>query len=360
MEEVFRWGDFYMKTKMLRLDEENINKEIIASAAKVIKDGGLVSFPTETVYGLGANGLDEQAIAKIFKAKGRPQDNPLILHISSVEELDELVSEISDEAKVCIDKFWPGPLTMIFKRSGIIPDGITAGLDTVAIRMPSNKIALELIRQAQRPIAAPSANISGKPSPTAADHVFTDLDGKLEMIIDGGRTGVGLESTVLDLTEEVPTILRPGGITHEDLVKVLGKVEIDKSITNFNEKIIPKSPGQKYKHYAPNSEMIIFEGEMENVISNIKKICEENIALGKKVGIMCTDETENNYNKGLVYSMGSRKNGETIAHNLFYILRDMDKENVDIILAESTSFSEIGLAIMNRMIKAAAGKIVNV
>lgn len=360
MEEVFRWGDFYMKTKMLRLDEENINKEIIASAAKVIKDGGLVSFPTETVYGLGANGLDEQAIAKIFKAKGRPQDNPLILHISSVEELDELVSEISDEAKVCIDKFWPGPLTMIFKRSGIIPDGITAGLDTVAIRMPSNKIALELIRQAQRPIAAPSANTSGKPSPTAADHVFTDLDGKLEMIIDGGRTGIGLESTVLDLTEEVPTILRPGGITHEDLVRVLGKVEIDKSITNFNEKIIPKSPGQKYKHYAPNSEMIIFEGEMENVISNIKKICEENIALGKKVGIMCTDETENNYNKGLVYSMGSRKNGETIAHNLFYILRDMDKENVDIILAESTSFSEIGLAIMNRMIKAAAGKIVNV
>lgn len=346
-----------MKTKVLKVDEDNIDREIIKQASEIIKKGGLVSFPTETVYGLGANGLDSDATSKIFEAKGRPQDNPLILHISSEDELKELVREISDDARKCMDAFWPGPLTIIFNRSEIVPDSVTAGLDTVAIRMPSNKIALEIIRESKKPIAAPSANTSGKPSPTAAEHVYKDLDGKLELIVDGGRTGIGLESTVIDLTEDVPTILRPGGVTYEDLSKVLGRVEIDKSIINFTENIVPKSPGQKYKHYAPNSEMYIFKGEFKSVVDRINEIAIEKTQNGKKVGIMCTDESLDKYKAGLIYSMGSREDEDSIAHNLFHILREMDRENVDIILSESVDFSEMGLAIMNRMIKAAGGKI---
>lgn len=349
-----------METKIFKMDEDHINEEEIEEAAKLIRAGGLVSFPTETVYGLGANGLDELAVAKIFKAKGRPQDNPLILHISSEEELVDLVEEIPEDAKKCMEKFWPGPLTMIFKRSKIVPDAITAGLETVAIRMPSNKIALELIRRSKRPIAAPSANTSGKPSPTAAQHVYKDLSGKLEIIIDGGRTGIGLESTVLDLTEEIPTILRPGGVTQEDLERLLGRVDIDRSIIKFDEKIVPKSPGQKYRHYAPNSDMYIFEGDLDKIVARINKLAEEEVSKGKKVGIMATDETKDKYENGLVYSMGNRIDETSIAHNLFYILRDMDIEEIDVIYAESVEFSSIGLAIMNRMIKAAGGKIIRV
>ncbi len=349
-----------METKVYKIDRSRIDEDIISKAGEIIKNGGLVSFPTETVYGLGANGLDERAVEKIFLAKGRPQDNPLILHIASEEELEDLVEEIPAKARLCMEKFWPGPLTMIFKRSKLVPDIITAGLDTVAIRMPSDEIALELIKKAKRPIAAPSANTSGRPSPTAADHVFKDLEGKLEMILDGGRTGIGLESTVLDLTDGLGTILRPGGITQEDLMEVLGDVRIDRSIIDFNENIIPKSPGQKYKHYAPNSDMYIFKGDLDRVVEEIKRRTSSALELGKKVGIMCTDETRSLYPEGLVYSMGNRVDENSIAHNLFYILRDMDRLGVDIIFAETVDFSSLGLAIMNRMIKAAAGKIIEV
>ena len=345
-----------VNTKIVQVDENNVDQRLINEAADIIKAGGLVAFPTETVYGLGANGLDEDAVENIYKAKGRPSDNPLILHISAKEELNPLVEEIPQLAYDCIERFWPGPLTIIFKKSEIIPNIITAGLDTVAIRMPDHPIASKLISQSGVPIAAPSANLSGKPSPTKGSHVIEDMMGKIDMIIDGGNTGVGLESTVLDLSTEIPTILRPGGITLEDLRQIIPNVIQDGSITNKEE--IPKSPGQKYKHYAPNAEMILFVGDVERIIDEIKKQAEELIIEGKNVGIMATEETRESYDKGKILICGSRENRETIAHNLFDVLRNFDESNVDIILAEGVSFDNIGMAIMNRMVKAAGGKVI--
>lgn len=345
-----------MNTKIIKIDENNMDASLMDEAANIIKSGGIVAFPTETVYGLGANGLDEEAVKNIYKAKGRPSDNPLILHISEIEQLDPLVEEIPDLAYACMEKFWPGPLTIIFKKSGIIPNIITGGLDTVAIRMPDHKIASELISKAKVPIAAPSANLSGKPSPTKGNHVVEDMMGKIEMIIDGGNTGVGLESTVLDLSTEIPTILRPGGITLEDLTDVIHNVVQDGSITNKEE--IPKSPGQKYRHYAPNAEMILYTGNLEKIIKKIKSDAKYLIDEGKKVGIMATEETKDNYALGQVFVSGSREKRETIAHNLFDVLRNFDQANVDIILAEGISLDNIGMAIMNRMVKAASGKVI--
>ncbi len=345
-----------MNTRIIEIDENNIDISLLDEGANIIKSGGIVAFPTETVYGLGANGLDEEAVKKIYKAKGRPSDNPLILHISQIEQLNPLVDEIPDLAYRCMEKFWPGPLTMIFKKSGIIPDIITAGLDTVAIRMPDNKIASELISRARVPIAAPSANLSGKPSPTKGSHVVEDMMGKIEMIIDGGSTGVGLESTVLDLSTEIPTILRPGGITLEDLREVIPNVIQDASITNKDE--IPKSPGQKYRHYAPNAEMILYTGDIEKIIKKINSDAKYLIDEGKKVGIMATEETKDSYTVGQILVSGSREKSETIAHNLFDVLRSFDESNVDIILAEGISYDHMGMAIMNRMLKAASGKLI--
>lgn len=348
-----------MKTIIKELNENNIDMKIIEEAANIIKDGNLVAFPTETVYGLGADGLNEEAISKIFWAKGRPQDNPLILHISSSEELEPLVKEIPKKAKICMEAFWPGPLTMIFKKSEIIPDAITAGLETVAIRMPDNEIARRLIKGSEKPIAAPSANTSGRPSPTKAKHVYNDLKGKLELILDGGGTGFGLESTVLDLTEEIPMILRPGGITLEDLRKVLGEVQVDQGIINESDGIIPKSPGQKYKHYAPKAKMFIFKGPNKDVVSRIKEEKKKYEKEGKKVGIMCTDENYNLYSGENIISMGEKGDKEKIAHQLFDILRKFDETDVQIILSEAVDDSEIGMAIMNRLMKAASGQIIN-
>lgn len=349
-----------MKTEIIFLDENNIEDSVIEKAASIIRSGELVAFPTETVYGLGADGLNSQAVAKIFQAKGRPSDNPLILHVAEVSQLDQLVDEISDKARLCIEKFWPGPLTLIFNKSELVPDIISAGLKTVAIRMPDNKIARRLIRESKTPIAAPSANTSGRPSPTRADHVTIDLDGKIPMIVDGGSTGIGLESTVLDLTEDIPVVLRPGGVTVEELRKVLGRVDIDRSITSLDKDIIPKSPGQKYKHYAPRAEMYIYDGGREDLVDRIREEAGAYLKEGKKVGIMCTDETEELYDQGLIISMGSRDEKSTIAHSLFDIIRKLDRENVDIILAESVSLEDMGIAIMNRMLKAAGGRIIRV
>lgn len=345
-----------MKTKIIKIDENNIDRVLIKEAANVIKSGGIVAFPTETVYGLGANGLDEQAVKKIYKAKGRPIDNPLILHICRKEELNALVRDIPDIAYDLMDSFWPGPLTMIFKKSDIVPNIISAGLDTVAIRMPDHPIAKELIFESKVPIAAPSANISGKPSPTKGIHVIEDMMGKIEMIIDGGDTGVGLESTVLDLSTKTPTILRPGGITFEELKGLIPNIDQDESITNIEE--IPKSPGQKYRHYAPNADMILYIGDVEKVVDEIKKATDKFIKEGKNVGIMATEETKDEYEEGHILVSGSRFNKETIAHNLFDTLRYFDELNVDIILAEGVSSDNIGMAIMNRMVKAASGKLV--
>lgn len=347
-----------MNTKIIKIDKNNIDKGLIKEAAKYIQEGKLVAFPTETVYGLGANGLDAEAVKKIFLAKGRPQDNPLILHIASIEQIHPLVKEIPSHFYKCMERFWPGPLTMIFKRSKLVPDIITAGLDTVAIRMPRHPIALGLIKSSNTPIAAPSANLSGAPSPTIAKHVIDDQNGRIDMIIDGGSTGVGLESTVLDLTGDIPMILRPGGITMEDLKEIIPDVEQD--IGTLKEGATPKSPGQKYRHYAPKAEMYLYTGNIDNIVVKIKENTKKLLAEGKKIGIMATEETKANYNEGFVLIVGSRNNRETIASNLFNALRYFDDEGVDVILAEGVESDHIGMAIMNRMTKAAGGKVINI
>lgn len=349
-----------METRIIKINALNPELDLIAEGSKYIKNGKLVAFPTETVYGLGANGLDEEAVKNIFVAKGRPQDNPLILHVSKFDEVKPLVKNISKEAEILMEEFWPGPLTILFKRSSLVPDIITAGLNTVAIRMPNHPVALELIEASGVPIAAPSANTSGKPSPTLADHVIKDLYGKIDMILDGGATGVGLESTVLDLTGDMPTILRPGGITLEAIRHYIPNVELDLSIISNNEKIVPKSPGQKYRHYAPKAEMIVFTGKVEDVVEAIKKKGKEYIAEGKTVGIMATDETKNRYHEGIVISVGTRKRRGSVARNLFNTLRKFDDIGVDVILSESVEPGDIGTAVMNRLKKASGGNIIEV
>ena len=347
-----------MDTKIVNLDRLEIDEDIIKEAADIIKSGGLVAFPTETVYGLGANGLDINAVEKIYVAKERPQDNPLILHVSSKEQVESLVTGISEIGHLCMDKFWPGPLTLIFKRSPIVPDIITGGLDSVAVRMPNNEIALELISRSGKPIAAPSANTSGSPSPTNANHVIEDLDGKIDMIIDGGSTEVGLESTILDLTGEVPSILRPGGITLEQLREIIPNVIVD--VTEMSQFQTPKSPGQKYRHYSPIAELVVFEGKVENITKAINKKAVELIADGQRVGIMATEETKEEYPDGYVIVVGSRDKVETIATNLFTAIRFFDKAQIDIILAEGIEMDNMGTAIMNRLVKAASGKVIKV
>ncbi|SHH43526.1 L-threonylcarbamoyladenylate synthase [Sporanaerobacter acetigenes] len=346
-----------IETIVSQADRENPEKDIIEAGAKLIKNGGVVAFPTETVYGLGANAFCEEAIDKIFIAKGRPQDNPLILHVSSIDEVYPLVEKVDENMKMLMEKFWPGPLTIIFKKSSKVSKKLTGGLSTVAIRMPRNKIALELINSSGVPIAAPSANTSGRPSPTEASHVVEDMYGKIDMIIDGGSTGVGVESTVLDMSEEVPTILRPGGVTLEDLLQIFSEVKYDQSIISDDENIVPKSPGQKYKHYAPKAKMIVFTGDVKTISKNIKSQVKSLTLEGKKVGIMATEETKDEYNEGIVLVVGSRSDKDTIARNLFKVLRQFDELNVDMILAEGVDTEGIGRAIMNRMKKACGGDI---
>ncbi|WP_416198742.1 MAG: L-threonylcarbamoyladenylate synthase [Sporanaerobacter sp.] len=346
-----------IETIVSKVDRENPEKDIIEAGAELIKNGGIVAFPTETVYGLGANAFCEEAIDKIFIAKGRPQDNPLILHVSSIDEVYPLVEEVNENMKMLMEKFWPGPLTIIFKKSSKVSKKLTGGLSTVAIRMPKNKIALELISSSGVPIAAPSANTSGRPSPTEASHVIEDMYGKIDMIIDGGSTGVGVESTVVDMSEEVPTILRPGGVTLEDLLQVFPEVEYDQSIISDDENIVPKSPGQKYKHYAPKAKMIVFTGDVKNISKNIKAQIKSLTLEGKKVGIMATEETKDEYNEGIVLVVGSRSDKNSIARNLFKVLRQFDELDVDMILAEGVDTEGIGRAIMNRMKKACGGDI---
>ena len=349
-----------IKTQIIEIKNENLDEELIYKGAKIIKRGGLVAFPTETVYGLGANGLNPEAVRKIFQAKGRPQDNPLILHVYNKSQVIPLVKSISKEVEKLMEKFWPGPLTILFKRSNLVPDIITGGLDTVAIRMPNNPIALKLIELSDVPLAAPSANTSGKPSPTSATHVIEDLYGKIDLIIDGGDTGIGVESTVLDMSGDVPMILRPGGISIEELKEIIPNVEEDIAIIQGHENIVPKSPGQKYRHYAPRAEMLVFNGELENIIRAINDYSEKYTKAGKVVGIMATDETIDRYDNQIIVSLGNRKDKNTIAHNLFRTIRILDEKRVDIILAEGVETSSIGSAIMNRLTKAASGNIINV
>lgn len=343
-----------MDTVIRKIDVNNIDREVMEEASQVLNRGGMVAFPTETVYGLGADALDEKASAKIYAAKGRPSDNPLIVHISDIEQLDKLVCEIPDNAKKLMDAFWPGPMTLIFKKSGLVPDGTTGGLDTVAVRMPNHKAALELIRTSGVAIAAPSANTSGRPSPTTAAHVADDLSGKIDMIIDGGAVGIGIESTIVDVTSEIPMVLRPGYITMEMLEKVVGKVGIDKAITGpVSPDVKPKAPGMKYKHYAPKAELTMFKGELKNVVEHINNLTDKNVKSGIKTGIIACEETKDLYKAGEVLSIGSRNNEDTIAHNLYGVLRKFDDMNVDVIYGETFEDNRLGQAIMNRLLKAA-------
>lgn len=349
-----------METIILKIDPNNIDLNKIKLAARIIKNGGLVAFPTETVYGLGANALDEEAVQKIFIAKNRPIDNPVIVHIANIDDLYILAERIPDKALELASRFWPGPLTLLLKKSELVPDVTTAGLDTIAIRMPNHPIALELIRESEVPIAAPSANLSGRPSPTTAEHVIRDLNGKIDMIIDGGEVIFGVESTVLDLTSEPPYILRPGPITIEEIKTIIKNAEVhpvakaEKPI----ETIIAKSPGVKYRHYAPSAELIVVEGDPQKIPFKIQNIVDEQIRRGKKVGIITTEENANFYKMGNIKIVGKRSEPRTIAKNLFKTLRELDNEKVDIIIAEGIEPTGIGLAVMNRLRKASGYHIV--
>lgn len=342
-----------MDTKIIEINRDNPQKDKLVYAAEILRKGGLVAFPTETVYGLGANTLDSNAVASIFRAKGRPSDNPLIVHIADKNDLDKLTAYKPEVTDKLIENFWPGPLTIIMPKAGIVPQIVTAGLDSVAIRMPSHPVALALISIAGVPIAAPSANSSGKPSPTCAKHVMDDLSGKVDVIIDSGAVEIGLESTVLDITSSIPTILRPGGITSEQLTLLLGNVDICPSLKNDDMQQTPKSPGMKYKHYAPKAQIIIFDGKLEQVVDEINRLTQANERDGIKTGILATDETFGLYHTSEVISMGSRRNPRTIASNLFHTLRDFDYRDVQVILAEAINDEGIGFAVMNRLMKAA-------
>lgn len=349
-----------MNTKVIAITDKNhVKDEELLEAAQILRDGGLVAFPTETVYGLGANALNEEAAKKIYAAKGRPSDNPLIAHISSMEELAALVSEIPDAGRLLAEKFWPGPLTMIFPKSELVPYGTTGGLETVAVRMPSDPVANRLISLAGVPVAAPSANTSGRPSPTKAEHVIEDMNGKIEMIIDGGEVGIGVESTIIDVSGSVPTLLRPGAVTMEMLRDTLGDVEIDPAILGpMKADVKPKAPGMKYRHYAPKAEMILVEGSPEKVAEYINQGVEKALEGGKTAGIICTEESRERYRSGILQVIGSREHEETVAHNLFAVLREFDELNVDCIFSESFSENQLGQAIMNRLCKAAGYHIV--
>lgn len=348
-----------MKTKIYKLNEKDIDSQAIKEAAEIIRKSGTVIFPTETVYGLGANALSSEAAKAIFAAKGRPSDNPLIVHISSIDMLLYVIGEpLTDKAKKLMDEFWPGPLTLIFKKPATIPYEVTAGLETVGVRMPDNAIALELIKQSGLPIAAPSANISGKPSPTKGEHVVADMDGRVSAILCGSSSRIGLESTVLDLSGAVPTILRPGGVTLEELQAVLGEVHIDKGLVD--QTTIPKAPGMKYTHYAPEAQMIIIKGQQQQVADKIRQLTAEQMDQGKVVGILATEETKESYRDGVVISMGSRNNLYTAAAAIFDALRQFDIQKVDIIYAESLSEESIGMAVMNRLKKAAGFNVIEV
>ena len=406
-----------METKRIIIEDRNhIKDEELKEAASILRSGGLVAFPTETVYGLGGNALDEDAARKIYAAKGRPSDNPLIAHVSCVEEVAPLVKEIPEAGRKLMEAFWPGPLTMIFPKSEKVPYGTTGGLDTVAIRMPDDPVANRLIALAGVPVAAPSANTSGRPSPTTADHVWQDMNGRIEMIIDGGPVGIGVESTIVDVSSAVPAVLRPGAITMEMLAEVLGEISVDPAILGpLSADVRPKAPGMKYKHYAPKADLTLVEPgtgteresgaeqvtgaeqktgaeqvtgaeqkngaeqktgadrntgadpetgldetQLQAMICKVRELSREKIEAGYKVGVICTDESRGCYTDGEVRSIGARKSQASVAHNLYALLREFDDLGVDYIFSESFPKDHLGQAIMNRLSKAAGYKIVKV
>ena len=347
-----------MKAEVVAMDAEHLNMEAIQKAGKILREGGLVAFPTETVYGLGGNALDPKASMKIYAAKGRPSDNPLIVHIADIKDLAKITTEIPEGARILAEKYWPGPLTMILPKADSVPKETTGGLDSVAVRFPSDRIAQELIKAAGGFVAAPSANTSGRPSPTMAAHVEEDLGDAIEMIIDGGQVGIGLESTIVDFTEDVPVVLRPGYISLEMLKDTLGDVRMDRGLLITDSSVHPKAPGMKYRHYAPKADLSIVEGPQDEVIACINRLTHEAVENGLKAGIIATDETKDQYSDGLVLSIGSREEEETIAHHLYEVLRDFDEAQVNVIYSEAFYTPRMGQAIMNRLLKAAGHKII--
>ena len=340
-----------MKTKMLEINPQKIDLTKIKMDTEEIKKGNLVAFPTETVYGLGADALNEKAVAKIFQAKERPFNDPLIAHIAHIKELYKLCKQVPPVALKLAKAFWPGPLTLVLKKSELVSGIVTAGLDTVAVRMPADNIALSLIKEAKTPIAAPSANLFGKTSPTTAQHVADDLGGKIEMIIDGGKTKVGVESTVLDVTVEPVRVLRAGGISVEKLKEVIGQVKISRELEEGF-----RSPGMLNRHYSPQARLILVEEKGETQVEEVRQLASEYKAQGFKVGIMAKEENQNKYGRFEVKVIGKGTELEICAANLFAILRSFDKERFEIIIAEGLEEHDLGLAIMERLRKAAAPK----
>ena len=349
-----------IKTEMIKIDPGKIDTDAIERAGEILKKGGLVAFPTETVYGLGGDATNPEASHKIYSAKGRPSDNPLIVHITNMNALEEMVEEVPQTARLLAERFWPGPLTMIFRKNEKIPYETTGGMDTVAVRMPSDPIARALIDASTGYIAAPSANTSGRPSPTQAEHVAQDLSGKIDMIIDGGPVHIGLESTIIDLTEDVPMILRPGYITLEMMRGVLDQVEVDPGLIAADSDRKPKAPGMKYRHYAPKADLKVVEGETDAVVQTINARSEDLIAQQKRVGIIATEETKDRYKQGIVINIGARDDEEAIARHLYGILRRFDELGVDAIFSESFQAAGVGQAIMNRLLKAAGHQVLEV
>lgn len=348
-------------TRYIKVDPVNPEPEAVEEAARILRRGGLVAFPTETVYGLGANALDGRAVARIFEAKGRPQDNPLIVHVAGKEQVGSLAESVPASAKILMEAFWPGPLTLVLPVGGAVPGEVTAGLSTVAVRMPAHPVALALIRAAGVPVAAPSANISGRPSPTTAEHVLRDLGGRIEAVLDGGPAGVGVESTVLDLTAPVPLVLRPGGVTLEELREALGAVEIDPAAAaGFPAGEKPRSPGMKYTHYAPRAPLLLVEGRPEAVAAKIMELASGQRAMGKRVGILSYAGGEDFSSAGEVVLAGRRDKPETVAAELYAALRRFDELDVDVILAGGLDERGVGLAVMDRLRKAAGGRIIRV
>lgn len=349
-----------MKTLVLKVDSQEPDIEKVRLAADFIKKGGLVAFPTETVYGLGADALNGEAVLSLFRVKRRPLDNPPIVHICDVKDVYRLAEMVPFRAKALMERFWPGPLTLIFKQSEVVPDVTVAGLDTIAVRMPRHNVALALIRESGCPIAAPSANLAGKPSPTSAEHVLDDLGGRIDAVLDAGPTVVGVESTVLDLTVDPPQVLRPGGTPFEVLREALGGVELNPAVTAekalWMEKV--RSPGMKYKHYAPDAEVVVVEGEVNAVVAKASELVKFYREEGRKVGVLATDETATCYGGCVVKSLGSRRDLAVVARNLFRLLREFDLEGVDVIVAEGVPAEGLGLAVMNRLRKASGYHIV--
>lgn len=359
------------ETVVKKVDKKSFDKlckdSAVMLAADIIKKGGLVAFPTETVYGLGADALMEEAAKKIYAAKGRPSDNPLIVHISKAEDADYIAKEIPDAFYKLAEKFWPGPMTLVLKKRDIIPDATSGGLNTVAVRLPENDIARALIEVSKVPIAAPSANTSGRPSPTKASHVYDDMNGRIDMIIDGGPVGIGVESTIVDLTGDIPTLLRPGAVTLEMLKEVCAEVNIDPAVEHsLSIGEAPKAPGMKYKHYAPKADMKIVRGTADAVLEYLKVKIKE---LDDETAILTVNEhktvlesviADHKKTNIKLLSLGSIRDMNSIAHNLFDVLRKCDELGAKSILSESFDESGMGRAIMNRLKKAAGFNIIDV